>query len=166
MGKREDEQNAKREAERRGVERYWRRIVDDFEKDLGAPESHYGIAVYQRLMHRAIMHHAMRAMREGDYSRHYTIDCGHFDRATGLIEKQTKLALSAHKIDIEIAKLERQVSADALKRHIAQKSRKFWDQPHASHFEPDKHVAPGAQSAADVRLPALQGPNEEGDGLP
>lgn len=165
MGKREDAYEAKQQETRRAVERYWRKIVEEFEKDLGAPETPYGIETYRRLLHKAIMHHSMRAMRESDYSRHYTIDRSHFEFATALIEKQTKLSLAAHKIDLETAKLERQVSADALKRHLAQKSRKFWDQPHASHSEPEKHLKPGERSAADVRLPALQGPDEDGDGV-
>jgi hypothetical protein len=100
------------------------------------------------------------------------------DKAVDLIGRQTKLALAAHKIGIETAKLERQVSAGALNRHLAQKSKNSWDQPHlsrhspegatpdASRFEPDKHLKPGERSAADVRLPALQGPDEDGDALP
>lgn len=168
MGKREDERAAQHEAWCRHVEQLGWAKTDEFEKDLNAPDTAYRLGTYQHILHRTIMHYARKGMVRDDHERRgdYAIWPMHMDKAIDLIGRQTKLALAAHKIDIETAKLERQVAADALKRHLAQKSRKFWDQPHASQFEPDKHLKPGERSAADVRLPALPGADEDGDALP
>ena len=166
MGKREDDRSRRHEAWCRYVEKLGWTKTDAFEKGLNAPDSAYRLGDYHTILHRTIMHYARKAMVRSDYDREYAMSGDYVDKTVDLIARQTRLALAAHKIDIETAKLERQVSADALKRHLAQKSRKFWDQPHASHFEPDKHLQPGQGSGADVRLPALQGADEDGDVLP
>lgn len=165
MGKREDDRNRQHQAWCRDVEKLGWAKTEDFERALNAPDTDYRLGTYRIIMHRTIMHYARKAMVRSDYDREYAMSGDFVDKTVDLIARQTRLALAAHKIEIETAKLERQVSADALKRQIAQKSRKFWDQPHASHFEPDKHRQPVEGPEADVRLPALQGPDEDGDGV-
>ena len=112
------------------------------------------------------MHYARNGMVRDDYERDYALSVAFMDKAVDLIARQTKLALAAHKVEIDIAKLERQQTIDAHKRHLARNARKTWDQPHASQFEPDKHLKPDERSSADVRLPAQQSPDAGGDALP
>lgn len=172
MGKREDERAAQHQAWCRLVEKLGWAKTDEFEKDLNAPDTDYRLGTYSKILHRTIMHHARKAMVQNDYDHRgdYTIGVDHMNRTVDLIGRQTKLALAAHKIEMEIAKLDRQVMADGHKRRLAEKSRKFWDQPHASHSEPDKHCSSMAQTlerpGADVRVPALQGPDEDGRAVP
>jgi hypothetical protein len=166
MRKRDEERAKQHQAWCRAVEELGWAKTEEFEKALNAPETDYRLGTYQRILHRTIMHYARKGMVQNDYGRDYTLAGEYIDKAADLIARQTKLALAAHKIEIEIAKLERQQTIDAHKRHRARNARKTWDQPHASHFEPDKHLAPGEGSAPDVRLPALQGPDADGDALP
>jgi hypothetical protein len=172
MGKREDERAAQHQAWCRHVEKLGWAKTDEFEKDLNAPNTDYRLGTYSIIMHRTIMHYARKGMLRDDYDHRgdYALSPAHMDKAVDLIGRQTKLALAANKIEMEIAKLDRQVMADGHKRRLAEKSRKFWDQPHASHSEPDKHRSSVAQTlegpGADVRVPALQGPDEDGRALP
>jgi hypothetical protein len=168
MGKREDDREAQHQAWCRHVEKLGWAKTDEFEKGLNAPDTAHRLGAYQTILHRTIMHHARKGMIQKDYDHRgdYAIDAGLMNRAVDLIGRQTKLALAAHKIEHETAKLERQVFADGHKRRLAEKSRKFWDQPHASHFEPDKHRQPMEESGPDVRLPTLQSADADGDALP
>jgi hypothetical protein len=174
MGKREDEREAQHQAWCREVERLGWARTEAFEKDLNAPDTDYRLGVYRAILHRTIMHYARKGLVRDDYERDYAPTPVFLDKAVDLIARQTKLALAAHKIEWETAKLERQVSADAHKRHRARPARETWDQPHASHhaslpesyFEPGKHLKPGERSAADVPFPALQGADEDDEALP
>jgi hypothetical protein len=116
------------------------------------------------------MHFSRLAMRECDYSRAYVMDRDKFAFAAQLMAQQTRLALAAHKIDIEIARLDRQDFAEAARRRQAAAARKHWDQPHASQYdranEPSPHLRPGERSAADVFGPAVQGADADGEPLP
>jgi hypothetical protein len=166
MGKREDDRDRKHQARCREIEKLGWAQTEAFEQALDVPATDYRLGTYQRVMHRTIMHFVRKGLANNHYEKDYEIAENYMNKAIDLIGRQTKLALATHKIDLELAKLERQQTLDRHKRHLAQNARKFWDQPHASHFEPDKHIKPGERSAADVSLATLQSPDEDGDALP
>jgi hypothetical protein len=171
MGKREDEKEARRQEYRRTLEKQSQKLSEEFEAHFEVPDSNYRVALYRRILHKAIMHFSRCAMREANYEYGYQMDRSSLEFAVTLINHQTKLALAAHKIETELAKSDRDDATFVRRRSRPQNSSKFWKQPHASQIErddndDDKHLYGPEGPYAHVRQSPLPGADEEGGSMP